>query len=65
MARTHVHTCTFFDDGEPELLCACGTRGLLLVDDDAPDGMLVVLLDDVDLPIDVTLVERRELAASA
>ena len=65
MARNHIHSCTFFDDGDHELLCTCGTRGLYLVDDDAPDGVLVVLLDDVDLPVDVTLVAPRELAVSA
>jgi hypothetical protein len=63
---THRHTCTFFDDGDGlELVCVCGTRGLHLVDDDAPDGMLVLLLDDADLPVDVVLVEPRRLAVSA
>lgn len=63
---THLHTCTFFDDGDGlELVCVCGTRGTVLLDEDAPDGMLVLLLDEADLPIDVTLVERRELAVSA
>jgi hypothetical protein len=65
MARIHVHRCTFFDDGDLELVCVCGSRGLVLVDDDAPDGALVLLLDDADRPVDVTLVAPRELAASA
>jgi len=65
MARDHVHRCTFFDDGDPELVCVCGSRGYVLVDDDAPDGSLVVLLDDADRPVDVALVAPRELAASA
>ena len=65
MARNHVHRCTYFDDGDLELVCVCGTRGAYVVDDDAPDGMLVVLLDDVDRPVDVTLTVPRELAVSA
>ena len=61
----HRHLCTFFDEGGPELLCVCGARRFLLVDDDDPDGMLVALLDDRDVPVDVTLTQPRELAASA
>ena len=43
MTRSHIHRCTFFDDGDLELVCVCGTRGVVLVDDDAPEGMLVVV----------------------
>ena len=65
MTRSHIHRCTFFDDGDLELVCVCGTRGVVLVEDDAPEGMLVVLLDDADLPVDVALTAPRELAVSA
>ena len=27
-----THTCVYFDDGEPEMLCVCGGRALLLLD---------------------------------
>jgi hypothetical protein len=65
MAQNHLHACTFFDDGDLDLVCVCGTRGAVVVDDDAPDGLLVVLLDDVDRPVAVTLTAPRELAVSA
>ena len=60
--RPHVHTCVFFDDGDPELLCVCGGRGLYVVEEG--EGMVVVLLDDDVTPADVITL-RRELAASA
>jgi hypothetical protein len=61
----NTHACTFFDDGDLDLVCVCGARGAVVVDDDAPDGLLVVLLDDADRPVDVTLSAPRELAVSA
>jgi hypothetical protein len=66
-AQPHVHTCVFFDDGDPELLCVCGGRGMVLVEDDSSEGMLVALLDDGDAstPRPEVLVLRRELAISA
>jgi hypothetical protein len=64
MART-LHACTFFDDGDLDLVCACGARGAYVIDDDAPDGLLVVLLDDLDRPVDVTLTAPHRLAQPA
>lgn len=64
MART-LHSCMFFDDGDLDLVCVCGARGAVVIDDDAPDGMLVVLLDDFDRPVDVTLAAPRRLAQPA
>ncbi|WP_188079116.1 hypothetical protein [Actinotalea subterranea] len=43
---TTTHTCVYFDDGEIELLCTCGQRALLVLDEDGTDGTLVVLLDE-------------------
>jgi hypothetical protein len=65
MAQNHLHACTFFDDGDLDLVCVCGTRGAVVVDDDAPDGLLGVLLDDVDRPVAVTLTAPPELAVAA
>ncbi len=61
----NTHACTFFDDGDLDLVCVCGARGAVVIDDDAPDGLLVLLLDDADRPVDVTLTSPRELAVSA
>jgi predicted amidohydrolase len=67
MASDRTHTCIYFDDGGPELLCVCGGRGVILVEDDASEGMLIALLDEE--PTAGTrpevLVLRRELAVSA
>ncbi|WP_298455684.1 hypothetical protein [uncultured Cellulomonas sp.] len=49
MATTRIHTCTYFDDGGPELLCCCGARGLYLVEDGDTDALLVALLDDAPI----------------
>jgi hypothetical protein len=66
MGTERIHTCIYFDDGDPELLCVCGGRGMILVEDDDSEGMLVALLDDVDIsPAQVTVTLRRELAVSA
>lgn len=54
-ART-THTCVFFDDGEPELVCVCGGRAIVLTDGD----------DVVLLPVEVTVeAAGRELALTA
>ncbi|WNB86259.1 hypothetical protein [Cellulomonas sp. ATA003] len=50
MVTTRLHTCTYFDDGDLELLCPCGARGFVLVEDDDTEGMLVALLDDAPAP---------------
>ncbi len=67
MASDRTHRCTYFDDGGPELLCVCGGRGMILVEDDASEGMLIALLDDAPDPAPrPQVVElRRELAVSA
>ena len=62
MGQNRIHTCTFFDDGGPELLCVCGGRGLWVVEEDG-GGSLVVLVDD-ETTADVVVL-RRELAVSA
>lgn len=64
MART-LHSCMFYDDGDLDLVCVCGARGAVVVDDDAPEGMFVLLLDDLDRPVDVTLATPRPLARPA
>lgn len=64
MART-LHACMFFDDGDLDLVCVCGAHGAFVIDDDAPDGVFVVLLDDLDRPVDVTLTAPRRLAQPA
>ena len=64
MAENGIHTCIFFDDGEPELLCVCGGRGLYLVEGDEGEGTFVVLLDDDVAPGELVML-RQELAVSA
>ena len=64
MAENGIHTCIYFDDGEPELLCVCGGRGLYLVEGDEGEGMLVVLLEDDVAPGELVML-RQELAVSA
>ena len=62
MATTRIHTCTYFDDGDVELLCVCGARRLYLVEEDG-EPVLVALLDE---DADVTLTSTRdEFAISA
>ena len=74
MATDRIHRCIYFDDGGPELLCVCGGRGMVLVEDEGSEALLVALLDDGDRghedvlsdePAPVTLTYRRELAVSA
>lgn len=41
-STAHPHACVYFDDGELEVLCACGARAMYL--DDAADGLVMVAL---------------------
>ncbi|QZN85212.1 hypothetical protein [Cellulomonas sp. C5510] len=41
------HVCTWFDDADGvELLCVCGTRAVVVVDDATGDDLVVVLADE-------------------
>lgn len=41
------HVCTWFDDADGvELLCVCGGRAVVVVDDETGDDLLVVLADE-------------------
>ncbi len=64
MGEQHLHTCVFFDDGDPELLCVCGGRAMFVVEEEGAEGMVVVLVDDDVTPADVYTL-RQELAVSA
>lgn len=49
------HLCTWFDDADGvELLCVCGARAVVVVDDETGDELVVLLAD-----------EPRVLAATA
>ena len=43
---TRTHICIYFDDGGPELLCSCGCRAVLLVDDEGYDSALYAMLEE-------------------
>lgn len=44
MTSTRTHTCVYFDDGEPELVCACGSYAVRLDEPGFED--VLVALDD-------------------
>jgi hypothetical protein len=46
MTSNRTHTCVYFDDGGPEHVCVCGSRALLVLDEDGTEGVLVALLDE-------------------
>ena len=50
MTTTRTHTCIYFDDGDLEHRCACGSRAFYLTEQDGVlDGtepVLVVLAED-------------------
>lgn len=62
MSTDRTHVCVYFDEGDLELVCFCGSRAI------EEDGVLVALEDAevtvavlrTDLPAD-----RRELAVPA
>lgn len=54
-----THTCVFFDDGEPELLCVCGGRAVAVLD---VDGETVVLVE-LDEGDDVTALTTSSTRA--
>ena len=66
MTTTRVHTCTYFDDGDLEHLCACGSRAFYLTEQDGVlDGtepVLVVLAEEITA---AAHRRRRDLAISA
>lgn len=41
-----AHTCVWFDDGEPELVCVCGARAVAVLEDDGETVVLVPVDDD-------------------
>lgn len=45
MATAPNHICVYFDDGEPEHVCACGGRALYVLEEDG--GVLVAIEADV------------------
>lgn len=67
MTSTRTHTCVYFDDGGLEHLCSCGSRALLVIEDDEVGGVLVALLDEE--PVAPTRLRSshpvEELAVSA
>lgn len=62
-----THTCVFFDDGEPELLCVCGVRALAVLDDDGETVVVVRLDDDATVTVlpSTAPARSRVLAVSA
>ena len=46
MTSTRTHTCVYFDDGSLEHLCSCGSRALLVIDDEELGGVLLALRDE-------------------
>ncbi|MBX9245023.1 hypothetical protein ICW40_09395 [Actinotalea ferrariae] len=65
---TSTHVCVYFDDGELDRLCVCGSRAFLVVDEHGLE-VLVVLDGDDDGATVTTLttgtLEPRELLVSA
>jgi hypothetical protein len=55
MATAPAHICVYFDDGEPEPACECGSRALYLVEE---DGILVAL------EVDVTVGPARAMSGA-
>lgn len=45
-----THTCVFYDDGEPELLCVCGSRAVAVLDAHGETVVLVELHEDATVP---------------
>ena len=39
---TSTHVCVYFDDGELEHLCGCGSRALLVVGEDGLEALVVL-----------------------
>ena len=41
------HVCIWFDDGDDlEVLCACGARAVVVVDDELGERVVVLLADE-------------------
>ena len=58
-----THTCVWFEDGGPhgfgELVCVCGERAVLVLDDDGTEAIVVVAASRASVR------EAAELAISA
>ena len=65
MTTTRIHTCTYFDDGGAEHLCACGSRAFYLAEEDGAEPVLVVLDDSPPATQRRVGSYPRELAISA
>jgi hypothetical protein len=65
MTTTRIHTCTYFDDGGAEHLCACGSRAFYLAEEDGAEAVLVVLDDGPPVTQRTVGSFARELAISA
>ena len=63
---TRTHVCVYFDDGELDHGCVCGSRAILVLDEDGLEA-LVVLDDDGATVTTLTTgrPERHELLVSA
>lgn len=43
---TRTHVCVYFDDGELDHGCVCGSRAILVVGEDGLEALVVVGTDD-------------------
>ena len=59
MSTDHTHLCVYFDEGELELVCVCGSRAIEV------DGVLVALEAETFTVTFRPTAGHRELAASA
>lgn len=65
---TRTHVCVYFDDGELDHLCACGSRALLVLGEDGLEALVVVAPDDEGATVTTLTTDRpapRELLVSA
>jgi hypothetical protein len=65
MTTTRIHSCIYFDDGDAEHRCPCGSRAFYLVEEDGTEPVLVVLHDDEEASPRTTERLVHELAISA